>query len=873
MENFRSGLGIFLDSRGSPRDRSTASAVPFGTPQNNMSGRLAKDDFSQGPATLSRDFTTQQQRLTTWAGELSAMIVPSILATCLSYDRVCRWDKKETQSHMLIPFMVDVLLRIKQGSSPAKDLDLSSVFEQVKTLLEEQAGVLENEGGCQGYLHGLMYFLNQLTLDTTVRRALTESNRLTRDRSAQLVGTVVQLIQCTTRAGGPQLPGWISPAMLLLYELLSLPGTTSGPMVTAATTVTAASAAWDEKEETGDLAESKMDASDQVSKPPALANSTAVLLNEVQLLPDSARSTVFDLVVGIINACPTSKLDAESMQGVLIVLLTLLNDQTLVGRFVRLQGLVKLLEVTSAESVPENRLAQFRVITLIVRRCMETEVELDQTFSERIAHFVRLLQGEDKCVPFNAFIQALTADLLRSPDDFWRACKHTVKIIKVQSVRKSERSHPQNKPEIKVRLLEGEPVHDYLTLRVKEGEPDHRAYATLKALMRHIVLSVLQRKTMTFASVEEKVCHLLTVSGALNALADAILSLRRVPILVARVIRCECESIGLSTAENFVDFLIGRLGAESVSIAEDGVPTAANVINPDLTASSRLLVALCAFKGPSRVLALTSVLKNFRAFVLPPAPVTSKSDASDATHASETHRVQMVSRFASLLSILIRASKTTSKDGSSTKGEGVSVDTLHFLIEHGQILQLLTQALASLPVQLQMTSAAVTSIMDLMDLITRPKILAHLDKITAPATSGEKAVTKRQGAHVHTRDSSQTSETEGDAHTSGTEHGADEIFMMGTEDGHSGFGSSSQRSASPGDGLIQGHRFVPSDFHGHDAEEDDSESSGSSEEDDEDDEDDEDEDEDEDGDEVRIPAFLDYFLEKVFKCLTLLTLG
>ena len=160
---------------------------------------------------------------------------------------------------------------------------------------------------------------------------------------------------------------------------------------------------------------------------------------------------------------------------------------------------------------------------------METCIELEQVYAEHIRSLVSSKRGEDKCMPFNTFLSALAQDILHSPDVFWRACRNTVKIIKVLSdTRKNNHSAftSKVKSEIKVRLLEEEEHLRDLSLRVKDGEPDHRGYIALKALFQHIVALSSDRELILLTTEEAKVSHILSISSALNAAADAILSLK-----------------------------------------------------------------------------------------------------------------------------------------------------------------------------------------------------------------------------------------------------------------------------------------------------------------------------------------------------------
>jgi len=759
MERFRESMDLLMGDVGGVEGRlnrvpgirrpSSMVASPDESgddwsPSRLLTGDSAKADANTrsdtppSTSTYVQEHVTHQNRLSCWAGELSDMIVPNMLETCLHYDQVVRWDSKE--SHMLIPFMIEVLQKLKQGSTPAKKLSFASIFSQLTSLLEGEVSKHTSEGSFAN-LHGVMYFLNQLIMEPTIRKdVVVRDETVMRERFIRLVDLVLRAVRSVITSQNVQWPKWISPAMLLLYELLSLPGNDSSRTNVSSRSRSIGDGAgtvritnpgdWDEKEEKDELCESKVESE---SDPAAavIQNTSNMLLNQVQLLSDSVRVGVFDLALSVLQTLPTSQIDHDSMQGVLIVLLTLLNSQKLVDQFVAAGGLATLLSITRSGTSAEHLLAQFRVITLIVRRCMETSVELEQLFSERIRDWVRAKRSEDKCVSFDSFIRAMTPDLLRSPDDFWKACRRSVKIIKVQSVRKSERNDPRNKPEIKVRLLDNDhSQQDLLTLRVKAGEPDHRAYVTLCALLHHVVIAMKRTKT-TPPTTEDIASHMLTVSGALNAVADAILSLRRAPVLAAKLICSDSDSISLSGNDNFADFLISSFSSDRTKFPTDSPLFGLVECNPFLTASTRLWVALCAFKGPSRTLALAAIIKNFKMHC-----------AKTPAYGDDREHVQIISRFASLIGLVIRASKNQpTKDASSSKGQGVSVDTLQFLVEQGQILQLLTQALNTIPMHLTLSSGAVSSLMDLIEMITRPKILTHLEKSMHSAMSGAKSKT------------------------------------------------------------------------------------------------------------------------------------
>jgi hypothetical protein len=107
------------------------------------------------------------------------------------------------------------------------------------------------------------------------------------------------------------------------------------------------------------------------------------------------------------------------------------------------------------------------------------------------------------------------------------------------------------------------------------------------------------------------------------------------------------------------------------------------------------------------------------------------SDTS-VVHKSEENdlqRVQMISRITSLILVVIRASKSNSKDRSTNIRQGLCIDTVHYLVVHGNIIKLINSALLSIPLHLSRTSEAVNSLLELLEIITKPKLQSHINKL------------------------------------------------------------------------------------------------------------------------------------------------
>lgn len=868
-DRFRGAMDLLFESASTSPRLNRLLAEEMSTPMANADqqlGRLARPPSTGSPRPPgltvadtdkeARDFTSQGERMKTWATELCALIVPNFLEVALCYEDVCQWDKKE--NHILIPLMVELLVKLNNGEVVPRTLPYGEILSAMMNCLEEESLKLcapDPQAPQVPRIHGLLFFVTQFLLEPSVRKVLVEGRHLTRSSGTHMASVLTMMLNKVVSQPAMHWPKWISPAMMLLYELLSLPGTAADRRKPGRNATRLGM--WDEKDEGEDLDEHKEESADGVNnlQVKGAFNSKGSFLNQVFLLTNSCRDEIFQLIVSLITTSLSSKtLSADAQQGSLIVLLSLLSNQKNVTAFVDADGVCGVLSLIERDPSPESRAGQAKLLTLIVQRCMETEVELQQMFEEHIRGMFRGNTAEDKCLAFTAFIQALTPDLLRSPDDFWQACKHTVKIIKVpSSTRKSERGVMESKSEIKVRLLDSEQLAEAQMRRTKTTDVDDRAYNTLRCVLQYVVQIAHRNKDNdnSTESCSAATSAQVSVSGALNAVSDSILSLRRAPMLAARLLKADTETIGLHAGENFVDFLLTTYFTEGLAAHSENalarVPT-----NADLAACSRVLVALCAFKGASRILTLNSILKSLHGQVVSLIPVCAAAPASsdsEATRQAEIKRVLLLSRLASLIGIIIRASKTPSKEASSAKGQGVSVDTLHYLIEHGRILKVLTQALCGLPVHLQVSVGAVSAILDLMELITRPKIQAHLDKLVHAPVSGEKS----NGGAARADDAPRTSSLasiDGDAIIS-SEHGADEFFAMGAED------SSYSRGGGPpqlhGSSILEGLQAQlahlshshSGDPHDEQAEEsDDSDDSG-----DEDEDQDEDQDDDEHGEE------------------------
>jgi hypothetical protein len=727
------------------------------TPEIIVKKETEKDSDAKAQKVVS-EFDEQNLKLVKYAVKLCDNVVKSVIRVCSLYEYVLKWGAKD--SYALIPHLCDCLVKINEKAKTFIYYDLLIDIENI--ISKEQQAEQSEKVSVNTYkpnLYGLFYFLIQFLRDITISKEV--EKKIDRKLAMSLMSSTLSLVYQATKNCTNELPLWISPALILLYEMLSLPYASREKQpipLPIRLLQTNRHSEEKEEEEGGVLAESKEDGNSYYVKEDKDNNSISTVgfksegtlrrqdgaymtalpttvFDDMHLLPDATWEKSFEVVSKLIEMTSTlTLLDAEVCQGILMLLLTLLGRQRFASKFIDNGGLQRVLRFKLCATTVDN---QSQILTLIVRKCLETSVELQQEITQTIRAIFNSLPVEQTSISFDRFVHSLGAFLIKSPEDFWQASLNNVSFLKVET------NPSQEKAEKSVVNAANEVVHVKLLLKAKTShngdELDDRALKTLRTLITHVFYLVKCKST---EDCKKKFVHNLPV--VLNALSDSVLSLQRVPLILAKIVKLDGDLAGskifnkYSKDENLIDCFILKVFGQSIPQVTGKQNLQKNAYEYEIWSVSRFFVSLCAFRGPSRTVVLNSVIKILKLN----ATASNHVDKLDAllnsvnAVARENDRVQLIWKLTSLILIVIRASKQSAKEKQQSKGQqGVSVDTVHYLVFQGSIVKLITQALLNISLQSTNSVSAVNALLELLELITKPKLQAHLEKLTELQTT------------------------------------------------------------------------------------------------------------------------------------------
>jgi len=552
-----------------------------------------------------------------WTG-----LVPNIMEICSQFDFICRWDAKHhPQQHSFMPFLVDLLSKFNGLSMTASGVGrYATVYLHVSSRLRDEASQYlsvgeENKGSSSsplsprlvGYLTFLIHFLH----DHQILKQLMSDEVFTRAESAHLTTVVVGLVGKLLKQAEllQEWPSWLSPAFVLMNQIAKMHDLRDGS-VKAALKREQTSSSQSTDDGTGSVAQKQSsstaaasdDPSDGGSGAPSDGRTTecAPVLDGTLLLPRRLQLDVLEVAMDLICtacvSCSTVRvLSSEAYLSVLICLPSLLSDHVSIARFVQRGLLVRMLQLSAAVvGTEEEKASELQLFSQILQRCMETEVELQQQVILKVQDVFKAITTTDKSVPLDSFLKSLNPLIVRSVSDFIHACKQCVRFVKVpaKETKKplssiAESDSPQTKKlpfdcqdeaattskyevHVKQALDRSSSSSSFGAFSLdassssssfeKETGPDARCYSSLESMLLYVVTAVKASKTA-------KLCHDASssspsdyshITGVLEAMSDAMLSLKRSHFLAARIIKAAAETdslgLGLSSNENFLDF-------------------------------------------------------------------------------------------------------------------------------------------------------------------------------------------------------------------------------------------------------------------------------------------------------------------------------
>eukprot|EP01038_Epipyxis_sp_PR26KG_P005357 gene5357-7431_t len=746
-------------------------------PPTNPNTAKEKDSVDSQSKLRSELFNTQSNKVKAMADILCSFILENVLKLCGSYDSILRWGLVDSTNY-LMHHLCEFVIKFQEESKQFKYAQfLSDILQLIKLQSAEYHPSKENK------LYGFLYFLTVFIKNSVVKKET--EKLLTRNFAIQLMNSLLRVLHLTAMEKSlDSWPNWVSPAFVLIYELLQMPTPALENDQSIPFTKKPFDSIIEEKEEGVDLNEHKDSKEDNLdeSKIEIKRNeskdffpviSTSIFEN-VMLVPNSLSSSLLDLIMVVIES--EKYLIAETYQGLMLVIWTLLKEQDLATVFVKSHGVKKILELKCNIDFEEGT---SNLLSLVIQRCLETNAELQYGMIHSICTRFKLLAKENSFVPFDQFVHYFAEHLTRSPADFWQACSNCVKLIKVlkpvvmppsQKLNETNGGDADtvisdkkfdNKLTNEEKLNNTAPPQFDIIVKLKSGlhanftQIDNRATSTLHDLTQFIIYQLNMKNgsevnfntnSITLSRLpsrlqdddNKKLIHSLCT--VLDTLSDSILSLKRIPALFSKLIKTDMVQLKRDGGDKLLDVLIRTVYSNNITRNSAAPPTTDELKIERKTlmerwSVSRLLVALCAFKAPSRYLALNSIMKVIRNPVHTVQKLIVHTDSRDGVNKDlnqkENKRISIITKMAALLSVIVRSSKASPLDAEQSKTHyGVSVDSIYYLVEHGRILKTLVNSLLRIPIHSSGAGKAFAAILELIELVTRPKLQAYLDKFS-----------------------------------------------------------------------------------------------------------------------------------------------
>jgi hypothetical protein len=427
-------------------------------------------------------------------------------------------------------------------------------------------------------------------------------------------------------------------------------------------------------------------------------------------------------------------LDPSSCQGVMLLIWALLNRQYLATDFVSLNGIPMLLALPIQSAYADSS----TMLTLIIQRCMESPLELKQQMMHAIRTLFKPVRDHKVALPM--FLSFASAHLLRAPEEFVTAVTIMIRFVRKS---KDEDGDESNYAEIyKKDLLESRiaaPDNED-----KRPDADSRAKCVLDSLLQYVTSDGLKGELV------DKVKRLFTKGDILDALSDGTLVLKRLPSLLAQFRLKKIEGPSPDCGDSIPYFLIYHYFP-----LEQAVVTGKNLTSStEIQSACRLLVALSTHRGTSRRVVLTPVIQAFKDNAVI-TPDDGKGSSEFGCVIQESHckepsaesllpsfggesneacskRLRSLTRLASLVTLVVKASGTPGpvdpNNPSPHSQQQVSVDVVNHFI-NADLPGLLSTALLSIPLGHPLAGEAINAILDPLEMLTRPKLLANLDKM------------------------------------------------------------------------------------------------------------------------------------------------
>ena len=423
----------------------------------------------------------------------------------------------------------------------------------------------------------------------------------------------------------------------------------------------------------------------------------------LRLLSHELWVQIFDKVLELLRLSSTGlRLIGPVTSHALLQLLTTLVSKDHIARiFARSDGISYVLSLPPSAAFDDAG----TLLTALARRCMETPALLRIGMTNDLRLIFKDLGKGDAAVQLSAFLKSTLAMAVRNPTVF-------------SSIVFSKLSFSASSSE----ELQNGAMHVRWVGSLEEDDDSiNRADFCLRNLKDARIWSILSHLTSFIMSHEPKKC-MWNTADVLNVLSDCSLLQKGMPQLVAAF------PIGELKSKNIVEFVV-----ENYCPVESSLTALSDY--SALRSAVRLLVVLSAHRGSPRALVLGSLIQCLRAYVTTfvgkDAESAEVNDAlSSGALSNERQRIRVLTRLGQLLSLVViscKYSPSHAADHQSSNRHRVSLDSMHQLLNAG-LPELLLIACNSIQLQDQAATAAVNALLEPLDMLTRPKLIQHLQR-------------------------------------------------------------------------------------------------------------------------------------------------
>jgi hypothetical protein len=355
-------------------------------------------------------------------------------------------------------------------------------------------------------------------------------------------------------------------------------------------------------------------------------------------------------------------------------------------------------------------------LALIVKKCLTTPAEIRDLIWDSILTLFKILPTNEKSLPVNQFLKGLSKLLISHPEEFFLVCKEKMRFFRTQQ-------HLEGISLDGNQAKKGGEFHVVVRAPMKtdNGYSIYEPFGCAGDSLASKALSVLfESFEKSMNAMDEK--KLFKPSDLLSACVESALALRRVIPIISLLLQEKTQLLDLMIQKCILsDDKVPRLPSSLKYIFPDA---SASATNHFMTAWSctRWFLVLASYKGPSRNLMMDTIVAHLKSQCSPPLGVNPR-----------------VAKLCQLVILIVQSNRGS---GHSTQGhkkeQGISLPAVEYLLKTLNIMPILVEAVLHVSLDEEFGSVTLVSILELIELVCRPKLIEHLDKrMVEPTTEND----------------------------------------------------------------------------------------------------------------------------------------